>query len=163
MQVVSNSTPLIFLAKIGKLDLLEKIFETVLIPNQVFTEVVVNGIDKGYTDAYLVEKFIDKGVISKNDIEIDILKDMPLGEGELGAIELAVQMGIKDILIDDAKGRRIARVYGLLPKGTLWILTNAFENDIFSKEDLKNSIAELIKCGFRIKEEILVEIFKELM
>jgi predicted nucleic acid-binding protein len=161
--VVSNSTPLIFLAKIGRLDLLEKIFDAVIIPDKVFSEVVIEGKEKGYSDAFIVEKFIDNGIISKKDVKIKYLNDMPIGKGELEAIELAVKMGIQDILIDEAKGRRIARLYDLQPKGTLWVLTKAFENDFLSQEELKNSITELIRCGYRIKEDILVDILKELM
>ena len=163
MQVVNNSTPLIFLAKIGRLNLLEKLFGAVIIPNKVFTEVVVDGKKRNYSDAYLVEKFIQKGVIIKQDIENVKMGEMPIGKGELEAIELASKIGIRDILIDEAKGRRIAKLYDLKPKGTLWVLTKAFEDDLISKEELKISIQELIKNGFRIREDILVDIFKEIM
>jgi len=163
VRVVCNSTPLIFLAKIGRLDLLEKIFDEVIIPEKVFSEVVIDGKEKGYSDAFLVEKFIEKGIISKKETKIKASNDLPIGEGELEAIELAVKLGIQDILIDEAKGRRIAKLYDLKPKGTLWVLTKAFEDDLISKEELKISIQELIKNGFRIREDILVDIFKEIM
>lgn len=163
MQVVSNSTPLIFLAKIGRLNLLERLFDKIIIPNTVFAEVVVQGKERNYSDAYLVEKFIKKGVIVKQYIKNLKVSEMPIGKGELEAIELASKIGIRDILIDETKGRRIARLYDLKPKGTLWILTKAFEDDIISKEELKISIQELIRNGFRIREDILVDIFKELM
>lgn len=163
MQVVSNSTPLIFLAKISRLNLLEKLFDAVLIPNKVFTEVVVEGKERGYSDSYLVEESIKKGIIKKKDIKIGESTAMPISSGEIEAIELALKLGIQDILIDEAKGRRIARLYDLKPKGTLWVLTKAFEDGILTQEELKNSIFELIKCGYRIREDILVEIFKEIM
>ena len=163
MKVVSNSTPLIFLAKIGKLGLLEKLFEVVLIPNKVFTEVVVEGKIRGYSDSFMVEKFIEKRIIQIREIKIGESPDIPIGSGELEAIELAVKMKIKDILIDETKGRRIARLYDLKPKGTLWILTKAFEDEIITKDELKNSISELIKSGYRIREEILIEIYNQLM
>jgi len=40
MRAVVNSSPLIFLAKIGKLDLLNKLFDEVIIPKAVYEEVV---------------------------------------------------------------------------------------------------------------------------
>ena len=163
MKVVSNSTPLIFLAKIGKMALLDELFEVVIIPNKVFTEVVVEGKERGYSDSYMVEKFIEKDIIQIKEIKIGEATDIPIGSGELEAIELAVKLKIKDILIDEAKGRRIARLYDLKPKGTLWVLTKAFEDEIITKEELKNSISELIKSGYRIREEILVEIYNQLM
>ncbi len=52
MIAVSNASPLIFLAKIGKIHLLEKIFEKILIPEKVYNEVVVKGKEKRFADAY---------------------------------------------------------------------------------------------------------------
>ena len=65
--------------------------------------------------------------------------------------------------MDDSKGRKFARLYGLQPKGTLWVLTKAFEEYLISKEDLKKNITELVKSGFRIKEDLLIEILKDLI
>ena len=161
--VVGNSTPLIFLAKIGQLNLLEKMFEPVFIPHEVYIETVIKGKDRGYSDAFLIDKWVNEGVIVTKEIKIERLKDIPLGKGEQEAIELCLNLEFNDILMDDAKGRRVARLYGLKPKGTLWVLTKSFERDLLSKEDLKNSILELIRCGYRIREEILVEILKELI
>lgn len=163
MQAVSNATPLIYLAKIGKLYLLEEIFDTVLIPTRVYSEVVVSGKEKGYHDAFLVEKYITKGIIVKKEVKIKKLINMPIGRGEAETIELAAGEGIYDVLIDEAKARRIARMYNLRPKGTLWVLTRAFEKDLLSKIELMNNIEELIKSGYRIREDILVEVYRELI
>ena len=163
MQVVSNSTPLIYLAKIGRLYLFEKIFDSVLIPAKVYSEVVVSGKEKDYHNAYLVEEFVEKGFIVKKEVKMKKLKNMPIGRGEAETIELAVREGIKDVLIDEAKARRIARMYNLRPKGTLWVLINAFKDDLFSKEELMNNIEELIKTGYRIREDILIGVYRELI
>jgi predicted nucleic acid-binding protein len=163
VQAVSNSTPLIYLAKIGELYLLEKLFDTVLIPVKVYSEVVMSGKEKGYHDAYLVEEFVEKGFIVKKEVKMKKLKNMPIGRGEAETIELAAREGLKDVLIDEAKARRIARMYNLRPKGTLWILVSAFKDDLLSKGELMNNIEELIKSGYRIKEEILIGVYRELI
>ncbi len=43
MIVVSNSSPLITLAKIGHLDILAKLFETIMVPKPVYEEVTEKG------------------------------------------------------------------------------------------------------------------------
>ena len=53
--IVSNSTPLIWLAKIGKLNLLKNFFKTVMIPEAVYDEVVTKGINEKAPDAFIVE------------------------------------------------------------------------------------------------------------
>ena len=57
MKVVANASPLIFLAKIDKLELLIELFEEVIIPMQVFAEVVTKGEERGMDDAFLIENF----------------------------------------------------------------------------------------------------------
>ena len=52
MKVVANASPLIFLAKIDKLELLIELFEEVIIPMQVFAEVVTKGEERGMDDAF---------------------------------------------------------------------------------------------------------------
>ena len=54
MIVVSNSSPLIALAKIGKLHILKELFGEIIIPKAVWNEVVVKG--KGKPGAEEVEK-----------------------------------------------------------------------------------------------------------
>lgn len=163
MEAVSNATPLIYLARIGKLHLLEKIFNSVLIPAKVYTEVVVIGKEREYHDAYLVEEFVEKGFIAKKDVKLTKLRNMPIGRGEAETIELAVREGIKEVLIDEAKARRIARMYNLQPKGTIWVLTSSYKKDLLLKMELMNIIEELIKSGYRIREDILIEVYRELI
>ena len=59
--VVSNVTPLIYLAKIGKIDLLRKVFKEVFIPEEVKVEAGDEGKKLGEKDAYIIEKAINDG------------------------------------------------------------------------------------------------------
>lgn len=159
--MVSNSTPLIFLARIGKIRLLEKIFEKILVPEEVYSEVVVKGKDRGHPDFVLVEELVNEGFILTRDVEIVTLKEAPIDEGEKATISLALKEGI-EILIDEGKVRRMAKLMGLRPRGTLWILSKFYEEDLISKEEFKRSIFDLIEKGYRIREEILIGLLEEL-
>jgi hypothetical protein len=160
--VVSNSTPLIFLSKIGKIQHLRELFDFVIIPSEVYEEVVVSGKKGGHPDAIAVEELVKRGFIVVKEVEIAHLLDAPIEEGEKAAISLALAEGIHEVLIDEAKVRRMAKLLGLTPRGTIWILSRLYEEGIISKEDFKNSIFELIEKGFRIREELLIDILKEL-
>ena len=62
--VISNATPLVYLAKADRLDLLLSLFEEILIPEAVYEEVVSKGKQLGRADALIVEKAIRAGRIS---------------------------------------------------------------------------------------------------
>ena len=80
--VVSNSTPLIYLAKIGKLDLLKVLFGEILIPKEVWAEVVEKGKSLGQKDAYAVENAVAQGwikVVAADPFEMPIELDKARG------------------------------------------------------------------------------------
>ncbi len=160
--MVSNSTPLIFLSKIGKIQYLRELFDTVIIPKEVYEEVVVAGKKGGYPDAVAVEELVKRGFIVVEEVEITRLLDAPIEEGEKAAISLALAEGIHEVLIDEVKVRRMAKLLGLTPIGTIWVLSRLCEEGIISKEDFKNPIFELVEKGFRIREELLIDILREL-
>ena len=114
MSIVSNATPLIYLAKAGRLDLLKAVFGEVYIPEEVKIEVVDRGKQLGETDAYLIEKAISEGwlkVLETELIEIPI----KLEPGEAAALSLAKKLKIGEVLIDEASARVAARLLDLTP------------------------------------------------
>ena len=73
MKIVANASPLLFLAKIHKLELLIELFEEVIIPMQVFAEVVTKGKEKGMDDAFLIENLVLRVVQEGYRIKEEIL------------------------------------------------------------------------------------------
>ena len=135
MIIVADSSPLVSLAILEKLELLEKLFDDVYIPQAVFDEITVSG--KPFSHA-LREFSKRKTKRVKNRVALSILMD-DLDKGEAEAIILALENGIDDILIDEHKGRRIAKTKGLHPIGTIGILLQA------KRDGLINAIHPFLK------------------
>jgi predicted nucleic acid-binding protein len=76
--VVSNATPLVYLAKADRLDLLLSLFEEILIPEAVREEVVLKGKQLGQADAFVVEKAIKEGRISVREVQRPHRVSIPL-------------------------------------------------------------------------------------
>ncbi len=123
MPVVSNSTPLIHLAKIDKLDLLKEFFGEVFIPEAVYRECVLEG--KGSEDSKLIEKADWIKVVRIKDETLKKSLMLELDEGESEAIVLALEVNSELLLIDDYDGREIARALGLKVTGTIGVLLKA--------------------------------------
>lgn len=152
--IVSNSTVLIYMAKIGKLNLLKRTFTDVLIPVEVFNEVVVNGKKQQHFDAFLVEEAIEEGWIKVKKIEINkILIDFGIYMGEAEAISLAKSLGLP-ILLDQTHARIAAKALGLKPQGTIFVLLAAFQKKYITSEEYRDALEELVKAGFRMSDEV---------
>jgi uncharacterized protein len=105
---VSNSTPLIHLAKIGQLELLRDFFGTVLIPEAVYRECVDEGIK--YEEAALIAQATWLKVQEMNDNYLVTLLNSELDRGESEAIALALAQSADLLLLDDREGRNKANL-----------------------------------------------------
>ncbi|AJF59518.1 MAG: nucleic acid binding protein [archaeon GW2011_AR10] len=151
MIVVSNASPLIFFIKLERLDLLEKLFTKIVMPEQVFFEVSVKETagNEIKASAFIeVKKFFLK-------------KDISLGKGETAAILLALQLKTSKVLLDDRKARIAAKSFGLKPIGTLGLLVLAREKNLITKKEFSKLLNELVKNGFRISIELYKEALKK--
>ena len=160
MGVVSNATPLIYLAKAGRIDLLKKVFGQVFIPEDVKIEVVDRGKQLGEKDAYVVEKAIGEGwlkVLSVDIVEVPIKLD----KGEEATLSLAKKLGLKVVLVDEAAARSAARLMDLTPRGTVFVFLKALEKNEIDLDEFLEALDELIDQGFRLKEEVYMEAVKE--
>jgi len=157
--VVCNASPLIFLAKINQLNLLD--IYSLHVPSQVETE-ILKGQKRKREDATLIIAYLSQRNIKP--VKTILLKDLPnfLGIGEKAVISLAVKEKIERVFIDEAKARTVARFKGLKTKGTLGILWDAYKSGRISKENLEELTLELIEKGYRIKEELFIEFLKKI-
>ena len=145
MRLVSNSSPLIALAKIGMLGVLR---EKIVIPKAVFAELTES--KKDYADelgAWCKERVIEV----KNRKAVDYL-EMMLGKGEAEAIALAEELKTNIVLIDDLKARKIAKLRGLNVIGTLGILLDAKDKGLIV--EIKPLLDELMKKRIRVSKEL---------
>ena len=145
MKIVANSSPLIALAKIEKMNLLKY---DIVIPKAVFDEITK---PKKEHRKRLHKWGKDRIVEVKDKRAIEYL-EIILGRGEAEAIVLAEEINADAVLIDDLKARKIANLRGLKVIGTIGILLNAKEKGIIKK--VKSLLDELIKKKIRISKEL---------
>jgi predicted nucleic acid-binding protein len=163
MPVVSDASPLLLLAKIGKLDLLKELYQEIIIPLQVRNDVVGNK-DKASS---LILSGIENGWIKQKDGEISteiksLGEKLGLHKGETAALSVAKRLDIKEILADDKLARIAARILGLRAIGCLGIMMKAYENGIVTRSEAIDSIQKLVKAGLWVSPEVLTEVFKSM-
>jgi hypothetical protein len=155
--IVSNSTPLIHLAKIDELQLLHNFYGQVLIPQAVYDECVTEG--KAYKDAGLIAQTDWLTVKGVEDRNLVISLNAELDRGESEAIALALQEQSDLLLLDDAEGREKARLYGLKYTGTLGILLRA--KLTHKLPSLRSALDRLQDTGFWLDNRLYRKLLQE--
>jgi len=159
--VVSNSSPLIWLAKTGKIDLLRTIFGVVTIPRRVYEETSLGRS----ADSTLISKAVEYGWIKVSEEnledEVNALAEragIHLGEAE--AILLARELDA-DLIIDEGEGSVTAQIFGVKPLGTIAILLLAHALSRLTFNEFKENLDNLIAQGFWLSVDVYNRILEE--
>lgn len=121
-EAISNTSPLLYLYRIGAIELLPALFNEVWSPEAVRDELNV-GFSRGYNVSDLhVYPWIT--IVNPSAMPSEWLA-LDLGPGEIAAMALALEYRERVILLDDRLARRIAQAAGLQVWGTLKVLIEA--------------------------------------
>ena len=138
--IVSNSSCLIILEKLGKQDLLEKIFRRIVIPKAVNAEVFGSKESPPWIEIKEVQHTPSREFFEKT-----------LGEGESEAIALALELRADLLIVDDLAARRTAEKTGLKITGVIGVLLEGKKRELIrSVRDVMN---EMRMHDVRISEE----------
>lgn len=169
LMVVSNSSPLIYLAKVGRLNLIKDVYGRIWIPEAVFYEVVTQGKALGIAEASIVEGAVDQwifkgGVRSEIDSKYGFLDENErIGPGERQALKLCKQLNADLFIVDDKEARRVAKIMKVKTLGTCGILIQARRQSLVSSEEAEGILNDLVKAGFRIDLSLYRRVTEELI
>lgn len=145
LKVVSNSTPLIALTKINRLNILQEIFGSIIIPEAVYIEVAEDKKSRAGSDEIASSDWIVTEKVT-NRLAIDFLSiNIDLGEAE--AITLASEIKADLLLLDDRAGRKVAKSVGIPVTGTVGLLLRFYKG---KPDEFKLALDKLIANGFRL-------------
>ena len=151
--VVADTSPLFYLAKLGRFALLRELYGRVHVPPEVWRETMAGGrVEPALAPIFRTAEADGWLVISS----VTALSSEPrvrgLDSGEQEAISLAKQLGAK-LIIDEKRGRTVAAQLGLTVTGTLGVLVDAKLNGLIPA--LAPELAKLRKeTGFRFSEKL---------
>jgi uncharacterized protein len=154
LKIVSNTTPIISLLKIGKLQILKDLYGKVSIPQEVYNEVEAGKNKEFYADLSKIE-WIEIEEI-QNAKSLSYFLD--LDKGEAAAIILATEAEADLIILDETLGRFHARHAGLKVTGTVGILIKAKKSGYIT--ELKPLLLELRSKSVWLSDSFIEEILK---
>jgi len=142
--VVTDSTCLIALERLGQLDLLPALFEPIYAPREVAREF---GLPLSWLN-----------VVDLADPDRVIFLSASVDAGEAEAIVLAKELGLK-IILDDLRARRLAHRFELKVIGTLGILVRAKKQGFLDR--LRPLLDQLEGIGFHMTQELREEVLRQ--
>ena len=154
---VADTSPLLFLAKLDRLDLLRQAGADIIAPDAVFREIHRRRDEASQKLEEARQTWLKAQAVTDWALVDVLLAD--LDEGEAEVIALAFELGADRILMDDLDGRRLARRIGLTPVGTLGVLLGARQKGIIPS--LRAEIDKLLEGGFRAHEDLVAGVLRE--
>jgi hypothetical protein len=164
--VVSDSSPIIYLAKLGRLDLLRILYKQVYISEAVQKELtVVDTSEEREAEIIAIKQAIDKGWIKVKKVKLKnkLIHSAPeLSVADKETIELSRKMNAELTIIDDEAARRVARNIGIRSRGTIYVLLESYTKKKVTKAELKRMINTLVTAGFRLSPELYSQLMERL-
>jgi hypothetical protein len=158
VRIVSNASPLINLARIGKLDLLRELYGKLIIPEGVWHEIVVEGAGQPGADEVKGAVWIEKRGVKNKQLVQALLQELDAGEAE--AIALALEEGSDWILMDEHLGRETAHHFRLRCLGLVGVIIEAKHKGLISTiKPFLDDLRDL--AGFRLKDSLYTRILRD--
>lgn len=153
-KIISNTTPILSLLKINKLEILKELYGQVIIPNAVYQEIEEGRHKEYYKDLTKIDWLIIKRI--KDESSRDYFVDLDDGEAEV--LILAKELNADLVILDEILGRRYAKVLKYKLTGTLGVLLKSKEKGII--KSLKLLLTELTEKGTWLNPKLIKEVLK---
>lgn len=158
--VVSDAGPLIALSRIDRLALLNALYGSVVVPTAVFSELRVHSDRPG---ARALSAAFAQGAIRPRPLAAgseDGLARLSrvLDLGEASAILMAEQLQARFLLMDERRGRQVARAPGLRVVGVAGVLLVAKRAGLLASVGV--AVAELSRHQYRLSDPLVQEVLR---
>ncbi|MCR5621677.1 MAG: DUF3368 domain-containing protein [Treponema sp.] len=161
MIVVADTTPIISLLKIKRLDLLNKLFGDIQIPLGVFEELTRNPDFTDESEEISHCSFIQIQSVDGREVSL-FRKATGLDQGESEALVLTDKINADLVLLDEIKARQVAKAIGFNIMGTIGILKTAYNEMFITADEIRMAVETLRSTGRHIGEKVFSALLETL-
>lgn len=158
MSVTADASILIHLAAIGRFHLLKELYREIVIPEGVYSEVVVEGWGlAGSLETSEATKAGFMRVVRVTDQEKvkELSERYKVSTTNSEVIQLSKELNAEIVLANEDEIRDAAQEAGFQVKGCLGILVDSVKNEIISPSHAIQNIDNLVASGYRISDDII--------
>lgn len=154
LKVVSNTTPIISMLKLSRLELLRELYKRVFIPTAVFHEIELGKAKRYYQDVSKIDWIEIQDIRDKHAVKYFL--DLDAGEAE--SIVLASEIGADLIILDEKLGRFHAKHADLKVTGTIGVLLRAKHAGLI--RHIKPLLIDLTEKDVWISDKLISEVLE---
>lgn len=157
MVIVSDTSPISNLAKVGQIRLMQQIYGRILIPRAVHVELLDPGAGATVNTAVQSADWLEVLLVENQELVSNLRTRVNVGEAE--AIALAVEVEATRLIIDERLGRQAASTLGIKVTGALGILLVAKHQKLIS--NVRPTMDNLInQANFRISQQLYADVLE---
>jgi len=157
-----DASSLIISLKMDFIDVLNKLYEDLIITEAIYQEVIINGKNKGKQEAIIGEKLVNEKKITIHKVEEELM-DLKLGLGETEVIHNSISTKCL-CMMEDKKAKRIAESFNLDVRKIPISMLEAYKNKIIDNSEFEDYLIKWVKFASPSYEEVyFVKKIKELL
>jgi len=163
---VFDATPLIYLAKVDRLALVQHLEASCVLPERVYEEVVETGLEQGYPDARRIERSVDADRFDILSVETTPLLSRLQENSNLSDADVAV-LACADAhdgvaVMDETYGRDVVAAEGITTRGTAYLVLKRVSEGTLSVDDARTVIDAMIDEGWYCAPDVYAKIVQKL-
>ncbi len=152
--IVADAGPIIAFARLGQLNLLRQVVETLIIPDAVYEELVGRRATRPGAAEVAHGGWMHRRTAADREAVAELPRVLHAGERE--AMVLAQELQAQ-LLIDEQRGREMATAQGLEVVGILRILAEAKQRGLIPA--VRPLVEALLAIGYWLDEERVIRLF----
>jgi len=145
MRAVVNASPLIFLTRIKRLDVLNQ-YREVLVPPEVVAE-IERGLEAGHPEALEVRRLVDEGGLHVRKAK-RLRGEWNLDPGETAVLALALREKVDEVIVDDRPAIAVAKYLGLRPVSVPFLLLRERRAARLTAQAFRGALDDLLAAGY---------------
>lgn len=166
MTLVFDATPLIYLGKADRLDVVADIDRRLVVPGRVCREVVYEGLKHGYADAKRVNTLIHDGTFEQRTFEASdrfdrLVRNTRLSQADVAVLLLADELGGTAVM-DEGYGRTIAETEGIDTRGTAYLVLSQVKGGELEPDDAREIVDAMLDAGWHCSTDLYAKILRTL-
>jgi predicted nucleic acid-binding protein len=163
---VFDATPLIYLAKVDRLTLVQHLEAPCVIPERVYAEVVATGVERGYPDARRIERSVEAELFDVVSVETTPCLSRLQTNDSLSDADAAV-LACADAhdgvaVMDETYGRDVAAAEGITTRGTAYLVLKLTKEGAVSADEARALIDAMVDQGWYCAPDVYSRIVQKL-